>query len=130
MFSTQMAKSIHKRFYELRDDWKAKTRHLSNTAQISLVFCKAITPYSEPILDDVKLPLTRQEVRKRFGQPTKSRRDAVHCDEYFYEDCIVRFCYPNQKDHVAFVELARHSVAPGEPSRIQSYPVSPVRTNG
>jgi len=63
MFSTQMAKSIHKRFYELRDDWKAKTRHLSNTAQISLVFCKAITPYSEPILDDVKLPLTRQEVR-------------------------------------------------------------------
>ena len=38
MSSTQVAKSTHERFYELRDDWKSKTRHLSNTAQISLVF--------------------------------------------------------------------------------------------
>ena len=38
MSSTQVAQSIHERFYELRDDWKSKTRHLSNTAQISLVF--------------------------------------------------------------------------------------------
>ena len=38
MSSTLVAESIHERFHELRDDWKAKTRHLSNTAQISLVF--------------------------------------------------------------------------------------------
>ncbi len=38
MSSTQVAKSIHERFHELRDDWKSKTRHLSNTAQISLMF--------------------------------------------------------------------------------------------
>jgi len=38
MSSTQAAESIHERFRELRDDWKSKTRHLSNTAQISLVF--------------------------------------------------------------------------------------------
>ena len=31
-------KPIHQRFQELRDDWKSKTRHLSNTVQISLVF--------------------------------------------------------------------------------------------
>lgn len=31
-------KPIYQRFQELRDDWKSKTRHLSNTAQISLVF--------------------------------------------------------------------------------------------
>ena len=38
MSSTQVAESIHERFHELRNDWKSKTRHLSNTAQISLVF--------------------------------------------------------------------------------------------
>ena len=38
MSSTLVTESIHERFHELRDDWKAKTRHLSNTAQISLVF--------------------------------------------------------------------------------------------
>ena len=38
MSSTPVAESIHERFHELRDDWKSKTRHLSNTAQISLVF--------------------------------------------------------------------------------------------
>ena len=38
MSSTQAAESIHERFRELRDDWKSKTRHLSNTAQIALVF--------------------------------------------------------------------------------------------
>ena len=38
MSSPQVAESIHERFRELRDDWKSKTRHLSNTAQISLVF--------------------------------------------------------------------------------------------
>ena len=38
MSSTQVVESIHERFHELRDDWKSKTRHLSNTAQISLVF--------------------------------------------------------------------------------------------
>jgi len=38
MPTTQVAQSIHGRFQELRGDWKSKTRHLSNTAQISLVF--------------------------------------------------------------------------------------------
>lgn len=75
---------------------------------------KSITPYPEAIIDDIELPLTRDEVRSRFGVPSRSRRDAMHCDEYFYEDCIVRFCYPNRKDHVAFVELSRHSVVPAE----------------
>ena len=34
----EISKPIQERFRELRDDWKSKTRHLSNTAQISLVF--------------------------------------------------------------------------------------------
>ncbi len=38
MSTTEVAESIHERFQRLKDDWKSKTRHLSNTAQISLVF--------------------------------------------------------------------------------------------
>lgn len=38
MTTTQVAEPIQERFQRLRDDWKSKTRHLSNTAQISLVF--------------------------------------------------------------------------------------------
>ena len=38
MSSTQVAEPVHERFHELKNDWKSKTRHLSNTAQISLVF--------------------------------------------------------------------------------------------
>jgi hypothetical protein len=38
MPSTQVTDGIRSRFEELTDDWKSKTRHLSNTAQISLVF--------------------------------------------------------------------------------------------
>ena len=38
MSTTQVATPIRERFDELKDDWKSKTRHLSNTAQISLVF--------------------------------------------------------------------------------------------
>ena len=38
MSTTQVATPIRGRFDELKDDWKSKTRHLSNTAQISLVF--------------------------------------------------------------------------------------------
>jgi len=38
MSATHVANPIQERFRELRDDWKSKTRHLSNTAQISLVF--------------------------------------------------------------------------------------------
>ena len=38
MSTATIAKPLHERFEELRDDWKSKTRHLSNTAQISLVF--------------------------------------------------------------------------------------------
>ena len=38
MSITQVATPIRERFDELKDDWKSKTRHLSNTAQISLVF--------------------------------------------------------------------------------------------
>ncbi|QDV10960.1 hypothetical protein CA51_08190 [Rosistilla oblonga] len=33
-----ISKPIQQRFQSLRDDWKSKTRHLSNTGQISLVF--------------------------------------------------------------------------------------------
>jgi hypothetical protein len=38
MSATGVSTSIHERFNELKDDWKSKTRHLSNTVQISLVF--------------------------------------------------------------------------------------------
>ena len=38
MTTTQVAEPIQERFQRLRDEWKSKTRHLSNTAQISLVF--------------------------------------------------------------------------------------------
>ncbi|MEJ7593845.1 MAG: hypothetical protein WKF77_20080 [Planctomycetaceae bacterium] len=38
MPTTTISKPIHERFTALRDDWKSKTRHLSNTGQISLVF--------------------------------------------------------------------------------------------
>ena len=38
MSTTQVATPIRERFDELKHDWKSKTRHLSNTAQISLVF--------------------------------------------------------------------------------------------
>lgn len=33
-----ISKPIHERFQTLRDDWKSRTRHLSNTGQISLIF--------------------------------------------------------------------------------------------
>jgi hypothetical protein len=38
MVLLEISKPIQERFRELRDDWKSKARHLSNTAQISLVF--------------------------------------------------------------------------------------------
>ena len=38
MSAKAISEPIHERFQELRDDWKSKTRHLSNTAQIALVF--------------------------------------------------------------------------------------------
>jgi hypothetical protein len=38
MISVHVAESIHERFQNLKEDWKARTRHLSNTAQISLDF--------------------------------------------------------------------------------------------
>lgn len=38
MAATSISKPVQERFQELRDEWKARTRHLSNTAQISLVF--------------------------------------------------------------------------------------------
>ncbi len=38
MPTTQATDGIRSRFAALTDDWKSKTRHLSNTAQISLVF--------------------------------------------------------------------------------------------
>ncbi len=34
----EVSKPIQERFRELKESWKSKTRHLSNTAQISLAF--------------------------------------------------------------------------------------------
>ena len=34
----EVSRPLQERFRELKEDWKSKTRHLSNTAQISLVF--------------------------------------------------------------------------------------------
>ena len=60
MTSTSVSKSIHERFQELRDDWKAHTRHLSNIAQISLVFS-----YQNIIgLGPTAVPLILQELEK------------------------------------------------------------------
>ena len=38
MSTTTISQPIHERFQKLKDNWKAKSRHLSNVAQISLVF--------------------------------------------------------------------------------------------
>ena len=38
MSTIDVAEPLQGRFQALRDDWKSKTRHLSNTAQIALVF--------------------------------------------------------------------------------------------
>jgi len=38
MPTTTISKPIRERFQELRDDWKSRTRHLSNTGQIAMVF--------------------------------------------------------------------------------------------
>lgn len=38
MSTTTVSQSIHERFQKLKDNWKAQSRHLSNVAQISLVF--------------------------------------------------------------------------------------------
>ena len=38
MSTIDVAAPLQGRFQTLRDDWKSKTRHLSNTAQIALVF--------------------------------------------------------------------------------------------
>jgi len=38
MPSTSISQSLHERFQKLKDNWKARTRHLSNVDQISLVF--------------------------------------------------------------------------------------------
>lgn len=35
---TTISQSVRDRFEQLRDNWKSKTRHLSNVAQISLEF--------------------------------------------------------------------------------------------
>ena len=38
MSTVEVAEPLKERFQQLKDDWKSKTRHLSNTAQIALVF--------------------------------------------------------------------------------------------
>jgi len=38
MATTTISQPVHERFQKLRDNWKAKTRHLSNVGQISLDF--------------------------------------------------------------------------------------------
>ena len=38
MSTVEIAEPLHERFQELKDDWKSRTRHLSNMAQIALVF--------------------------------------------------------------------------------------------
>ena len=38
MSTIDLAEPLRGRFQALRGDWKSKTRHLSNTAQIALVF--------------------------------------------------------------------------------------------
>ena len=60
MSTTTISKPIHERFQELRDDWKSKTRHLSNTGQISLVFS-----YQSIIgMGPVAVPLILAELEK------------------------------------------------------------------
>jgi len=75
-------------------------------------YCKGkkVSPYVGAIIDDVTLPLTKREVRKRLGKPGRSMQGVHHRDEYAYEDCIVNFVYPSIAQHVVFVELSQHSV--------------------
>ena len=68
---------------------------------------KQIVHYQHPIIDGVRLPLTREEVRRRFGEPPAPSRVARRLDEYEYKDCFVRFVYLRKGENVAFVELAR-----------------------
>ena len=56
----EVSKPIQERFRELKEDWKSKTRHLSNTAQISLVF-----PYQMIIgMGPQVIPLILSELEK------------------------------------------------------------------
>ena len=56
----EVSRPIQERFRELKEDWKSKTRHLSNTAQISLVF-----PYQMIIgMGPQVIPLILSELEK------------------------------------------------------------------
>ena len=56
----EVSSPIQERFRELKEDWKSKTRHLSNTAQISLVF-----PYQMIIgMGPQVIPLILSELEK------------------------------------------------------------------
>jgi hypothetical protein len=51
---------VQERFHALRDDWKAKSRHLSNSAQIALLW-----PYQQIIgLGSPAVPLILAELEK------------------------------------------------------------------
>ena len=57
----EVSRPIQERFRELKEDWKSKTRHLSNTAQISLVF-----PYQMIIgMGPQVIPLILSELEKK-----------------------------------------------------------------
>ena len=56
----EFTKPLQERFLELSKEWKSKTRHLSNVAQISLVF-----PYQKIIgMGPSVVPLILQELEK------------------------------------------------------------------
>ena len=38
MSTAEIAEPLEQRFEKYRDDWVSKTRHLSNTAQMAMVF--------------------------------------------------------------------------------------------
>jgi hypothetical protein len=62
-------------------------------------------PWTGALFDGVGFPLNRDSALEHFGKPQVQRRDACHFDEYHRGDCRVKFCYPKDAQHVAFMEL-------------------------
>lgn len=61
MPTAELAEPIQQRFEKYRDDWVSKTRHLSNTAQIALVFS-----YQKIIgLGPAAVPLILEELERK-----------------------------------------------------------------
>jgi hypothetical protein len=76
---------------------------------------KACQGYAGLLLDGVRFPIDGKALRARLSSPSKVVRGVRHYDRYDYPDCSVRFVYPKNKDHVAFVEVHPPATVESEP---------------